>query len=181
MLQKLTCPSLLKNNFLFDLKIAVKTADCFKTPVSNSLRGCLNLFADRLHVHCTYTGNDGHCVRVMVDGERKHLQKQLVLCNLKEAYSSFKEKFPGAKIGFSKFAELRPKQCVLAGSSGTHSVCTTHQNMKLMFAASKIDQLTSGRDLPQKTVQDCSYNVIRQLLAAVWESVSYVKRKKSYD
>jgi hypothetical protein len=72
------------------------------------------------------------CVSVMVDGERKHLQKQLVLCNLKEAYSSFKEKFPRAKIGFSKFAELRPKQCVLAGSSGTHSVCvcTTHQNMK---------------------------------------------------
>ena len=62
MLQKLICPSLLKNNFLFDLKIAVKTADCFKTPVSNSLRGCLNLFADRLHVHCTYTCNDGHCL-----------------------------------------------------------------------------------------------------------------------
>jgi hypothetical protein len=80
---------------------------------------------------------------------------QSFLCNLKEAYSSFKEKFPGAKIGFSKFVELRPKQCVLAGSSGTHSVCvcTTHQNMKLMFTASKIDQLTAGRDLPLKTAR----------------------------
>jgi hypothetical protein len=121
----------------------------------------------------------------MVDGERKHLQKQLVLCNLKEAYSSFKEKFPGAKIGFSKFAELRPKQCVLAGSSGTHSVCvcTTHQNMKLMFTASKIDQLTAGSDLPLKTVQDC----VTQLqcnpptVSCCLGSVSYVKRKKSYD
>jgi hypothetical protein len=26
------------------------------------------------------------------------------------------------KIGFSKFCELRPKHCILAGASGTHSV-----------------------------------------------------------
>ena len=39
------------------------------------------------------------------------------------------------KIGFSKFAELRPRYCVLAGASGTHSVCicTIHQNVKLMI------------------------------------------------
>jgi hypothetical protein len=61
-------------------------------------------------------------VSVMIDGERKHLQKHLVLCNLKEAYTNFKEKYPNLKVGFSKFAELRPKQCVLAGSSGIHSV-----------------------------------------------------------
>ena len=27
------------------------------------------------------------------------------------------------KIGFSKFAELYPQHCVLAGASGTHAVC----------------------------------------------------------
>lgn len=34
------------------------------------------------------------------------------------------------KIGFTKFAMLRPKEYVLTGSSGTHSVCVcvTHQN-----------------------------------------------------
>ena len=34
------------------------------------------------------------------------------------------------KIGFSKFCTLSPKSCVIAGSSGTHSVyvCTTHRN-----------------------------------------------------
>ena len=49
-------------------------------------------------------------------------------------YREFKERFPDRKIGFSKFAELRPKHCVLAGASGTHSVCvcTIHQNVKLM-------------------------------------------------
>ena len=36
------------------------------------------------------------------------VQKRPVLNNLKEVYREFKEKFPNQKIGFSKFAELRP-------------------------------------------------------------------------
>ena len=68
---------------------------------------------------------------------RIHKQKQLVLCNLKEAYQQFRTEFPEVNVGFSKFAELRPKQCVLAGASGTHCVCvcTIHQNVKLMLNA----------------------------------------------
>ena len=27
------------------------------------------------------------------------------------------------KIGFTKFAMLRPRECILAGASGTYSVC----------------------------------------------------------
>lgn len=59
----------------------------------------------------------------------------MVLCNLKELYEEYKKKFPNNKIGFSKFASLRPKNCILAGSSGTHSVCVCviHQNIKLML------------------------------------------------
>ena len=56
-------------------------------------------------------------------GQREHRQKRLLLCNLKEAYSQFKIHHPAVKVGFSKFADLRPKECVLAGASGTHSVC----------------------------------------------------------
>lgn len=68
---------------------------------------------------------------------RVHIQKRLVLSNLKELYKCFKEQNAEAKIGFSKFASLRPKNCVLAGASGTHSVCvcTLHQNPKLMLEA----------------------------------------------
>ena len=68
------------------------------------------------------------------EGKRQHIQKRLVLSNLREVYCEFKERFPDCKIGFSKFAGLRPKHCVLAGASGTHSVCvsTIHQNVKLM-------------------------------------------------
>ena len=62
-------------------------------------------------------------VSVKKEGKRLHVQKRLVLSNLRDIYREFKEKFPDQKIGFSKFAELRPKHCVLAGASGTHSVC----------------------------------------------------------
>ena len=39
-----------------------------------------------------------------------------------EAFCLFKERNPEIKIGFSKFAEARPKNVVLPGSSGTHNV-----------------------------------------------------------
>ena len=62
---------------------------------------------------------------------------------LKELYQHFKTK---QHIGFSKFAELRPKHCVLAGASGTHSVCvcTIHQNVKLMFRGARLSELDSS-------------------------------------
>lgn len=88
------------------------------------------------------------CVSVRSEnGDKVKLSKRLVLCNLKEAYKSFKDKFAGMKVSFSKFAELRPKNCVLAGSSGTHTVCvcTSHQNVKLMMENAKIGSLTNGQ------------------------------------
>ncbi|MCG8624127.1 MAG: hypothetical protein MJE68_19305, partial [Proteobacteria bacterium] len=84
------------------------------------------------------------------DGKRVHIQKRLILSNLRELYLNFKEKHPAASIGFSKFAELRPKHCILAGASGTHSVCvcTIHQNVKLMLHALKLPS-------PFTTYQEC--------------------------
>ena len=85
-----------------------------------------------------------------VDGSSERKQKFLILSNLKEAYQNFKEKHPTMKIGFSKFAQFCPKECVLPCSSGTHSVCvcTKHHNVKLMMAA--IVQIF------QHDVMDCS-------------------------
>ncbi len=64
-------------------------------------------------------------VSVRTSNGRVHEQKRLVFCNLK------------VKVSFSKFAILRPRQCVLAGASGTHSVCVCQipQNPKLMLEA----------------------------------------------
>ena len=75
-----------------------------------------------------------YCVSVATeDGMREHRQKRLLLCNLKEAYQHFKELHPTVKVGFSTFASLRPKECVLAGSTQF----IHHQNTKLMFNGSK--------------------------------------------
>jgi len=89
--------------------------------------------------------------------KRVHIQKRLILSNLREAYQLFKEKFPSKSVGFSKFAELRPKHCVLAGASGTHAVCvcTIHQNVKLMMVGGKIAELTADEDIPLRSYDHC--------------------------
>jgi hypothetical protein len=51
-------------------------------------------------------------VPVNTEGKKVHPQKQLILCNLKKTNLSFKEQNPEKLLGFSKFAELRPKLCV---------------------------------------------------------------------
>ena len=69
------------------------------------------------------------------DGIMVLVQKRLLMGNLKEVYKKFKSKNPDFSLGLSSFASLRPKHCVVAGSSGTHSVCVcpTHENMRLMI------------------------------------------------
>jgi len=86
-------------------------------------------------------------ISVKRDELRVHAQKRLILGNLKELYIAFKEKHPGHKIDFSKFADLRPKECILAGRNGTHSVCvcTIHQNFKLMIIGAYLTELTDDK------------------------------------
>ena len=87
--------------------------------------------------------NDALSVRV---GENKiKMQKRLIMCDLKELHKAFLERNienPQQKVGFSTFAKLRPKWCVIAGTAGTHAVCvcTYHQNVKLMIEAARIDK-----------------------------------------
>ena len=58
-----------------------------------------------------------------------------------------KESHPDKKIGFSKVLQLRPKECVLAGASGTYSVCAcaVHQDVKLMMAGSRLETLSGDQ------------------------------------
>jgi len=102
---------------------------------------------------------DTKCIKE--DGKSKFVQKRLVLYTLRELYLKFKESNTDIKIGFSKFAEFRPKNCVLAGASGTHNVCVCvhHQNVKLMLAGLDISRLTSGTI---KDYKDCISNIVCQ-------------------
>lgn len=74
------------------------------------------------------------CVSVKENGSKVQKQKRLILCNLNELFTEFKKENPDIKIGRSKFCELRPRWCIVAGASGTHNVCVClyHQNVKLM-------------------------------------------------
>ncbi|KAL7645441.1 UNVERIFIED_CONTAM: hypothetical protein RMT77_003827 [Armadillidium vulgare] len=53
------------------------------------------------------------------DGVKEQIQKRLLLGNLREIYVKYKEKTT-MPIGFSSFASLRPRWCVIAGEKGTH-------------------------------------------------------------
>jgi hypothetical protein len=87
-------------------------------------------------------------ISIKVSGVEIHVQKRLLLCNLKELCSHFKYSHPGVKVGFSKFASLNPRNCIMTGASGTHSacVCTIHQNVELMLEACKISKLTRSSE-----------------------------------
>lgn len=81
-------------------------------------------------------------------------QRRLMLMNLEEAYALFKQSNIGRQIGFSKFATLRPKECILPlNNVGTHAVCVCsyHQNVKLIFEPLKrILKIDTYRNLFQK-------------------------------
>ena len=82
----------------------------------------------------------------VLNGDKIATSKGLLLCNLKEAHKTFKDRFPEMKVGFSKFAKLHPKYSILAGQSKTHSICvsTMHQTIKLMIENTKLEMLTKG-------------------------------------
>ena len=73
-----------------------------------------------------------------------HNQK---LCNLQKSswlariITAFKEKLTNVNIGFSKFCDLKPKWCLLAGSKMTRSFCvfSAHENVVLLVAAKDWD------------------------------------------
>ena len=74
-------------------------------------------------------------------GNKVYKQKRLLLLTLNELFVQFKQRYPQYIIGRSSFCALRPKWCVLPGSSGTHNVCVCkyHQNVKLMTEGLKIN------------------------------------------
>lgn len=125
------------------------------------------------------------------EGKRQTFQRQLILMNVREAYVLFKndERFKDIKIGFSKFAELRPKECLLAlEKHGTHTtcVCQYHQNFKLCFNALQrlniYNDFSHYRDLLNSIVcnknqDDCRFGNCSGCLNLISESVATLQQK----
>lgn len=84
-------------------------------------------------------------VSVQIEGKRQAVQKRLLMTTLREAYKFFCNINPDVIIGFSSFASLRPKQCKLLTSSGTHNVCvcTTHENVNLILHSFRKNNIIS--------------------------------------
>ena len=101
-------------------------------------------------------------VTVKIDDRKEKRQKRLLLCDIKVLHMKFKEKYPTFPIGFSKFAELRPKWCVTAGTPGTHTVCVCiiHQNVKTMIDAINLGTLTKNLKIPLNDYKDCMHFVL---------------------
>lgn len=57
----------------------------------------------------------------------------------------------------TKFAELRPKWCIIASTSGTHSVCVCvlHQNPKIMIDTANLKFLTRNSYVILNDYKDC--------------------------
>jgi hypothetical protein len=97
-------------------------------------------------------------VTVKASETKTHEQRRrLDLSNLKEVYAHSKSTHPEIEVGFSKFATLRHKNCILAGAGGIHSVCinTTHQNVKLILKGLKLYQLTTDSDTHLSSYHHC--------------------------
>lgn len=102
-------------------------------------------------------GGQKNTISEMVSGERTAVPKRLMYLDLRGLYIKYVEDFPKDKLGFSTFCKLRPKHCVLVGSSGTHCVCvcTIHENCSLMLDALNIETLTKESKMPMKNYKDC--------------------------
>ena len=90
------------------------------------------------------------CFTIKKNGVKIKVQKRLVLSNLKETYRQFKDRYLEIKIGFSKFASLRPRECVLAGATHSVCVCMIHSNVKLMMTGSMMNKRTANEEIPLK-------------------------------
>lgn len=102
--------------------------------LSNETKKVVEIFFEEDEISRAMPGQKDF-VSVKKDGKRQVIQKRLLMMTLRETYKCFKNQYKDVKIGFSAFANLRPKQCKLLTNIGTHNVCvcTTHENIKLIL------------------------------------------------
>jgi hypothetical protein len=102
-----------------------------------------------------------------INSVRRNERLQNSFCNglRVEVQLKYNEDYPEQNVGFSRFCSLRPEECVLAGSKGTHSVCVCciHQNFKLVCQALKVisDKYTNYEDFLRASVCEQSRNGLR--------------------
>jgi len=80
--------------------------------------------------------------------------KRYLMLTFREAYESFKDYYPDDKIGFAKFAELRPEHVCLRSSTPENvCLCIYHENIRLILLAIP-DLLNSTKEFCQAITCD---------------------------
>ena len=125
--------------------------------ISDSEKAKIKSFYDRDEVSRMCPGMRDRVIERDGEGKKVYVQKRLLLGTMREMFVLYKQDESNPRVGFSTFATLRPRHCVLAGSPGTHNVCvcTYHQNVKLQLAALGERSITY-RDLMSAAVCDPS-------------------------
>ena len=82
------------------------------------------------------------CVTVKVPGQPSTLvQKRILMYDLKDLYQNWmKDTRCDVIPSLTFFSQLRPKECIFAGDTGTHNICVclVHQNVKLKLASMNV-------------------------------------------
>lgn len=98
-------------------------------------------------------------ITVILENGKENRQKRLLNGSLNELHTYFHELNPTSTIGFSTFAKIRPRECILSGSTGTHTmcVCMRHENVNLQIRAIKSLPMMKDTDINQmiKTFMVC--------------------------
>lgn len=89
--------------------------------ISNSDLNSVNKFYLQDNISRPMPGQNDFII-VSTGQGKEILQKRMMLYTIKEAYEELKHQFPSINVGISKFAMLRPKECVFAGTLE----CCTH-------------------------------------------------------
>jgi hypothetical protein len=87
---------------------------------------------------------DYSIVRDPSDGTKTKFQRRYLQVTLGEAYNSFKERHEGIKIGFSRFAEMRPRHVLLRHETPENlCLCVYHENVRLLLSSSTVFKNTT--------------------------------------
>lgn len=124
--------------------LALPVASAGKTLPETTVLKVKEFYEDDLNSRIMPNKKD--TVSVVIDGEKQKKQKRFLMNDIKDLHIQFKKQYPEHPIGLTKFAELRPKWCILAGAPGTHSVCvcTIHQNFKAMIDSINLGNISNN-------------------------------------
>ena len=108
-------------------------------------------------------------ISVKENGTRRKKQKQLLKSTVEECYEKFRKENSDIQVGFSKFASIRPQECILVGSNKDVQkvCCCVHcDNPEMLITSSIVGELNVFRGLIDENLQEkvTARNILKKLV-----------------